>query len=108
MPPATHIRLSGIPQDTLLKAAGWIITALLGMVVGGVTAWASYVHAELARSEALINSAEAHQQHIEQELAVVDAKLELLLGYLGLAYSGPALQKHEPASPIASDIQRAR
>lgn len=83
------------PFLTTSKIAIWALGSLLSVVLFVVLAYGKYTTDTLAKHDERITDAAVEVYHIEADLAVTNAKMDLLLQGMGLRYIGPTFLTHE-------------
>lgn len=79
---------------TTSQLVKWLVGGMATVLFAAGGMYASWIGSTFTAQDRKITDATVELLHTEQDLAVVNAKVDLLLRGLGLEYQGPAFVTH--------------
>lgn len=84
-----------VARDWNDKAVKWLIGILLSALIGVGSFYGKWINDSIRNNEQSISRVEHREALRDENLDILDSKIDVILHYHGLQYNGPAYKKYE-------------
>lgn len=93
-----------VARDWNDKAVKWLVGILLTALIGVGSFYGKWLNDSIRHNEESINRVEHREALRDENLDILDSKIDVILHFHGLQYNGPSYKKYELApEPVQED-----